>query len=181
MTNYVSVKPDLRLPKKISGTGTYGDSSYAVKFKASWADGRYEIDSVEVVRQKGADPIDGGVLRGVRVAQAFEYLMHSAGAEGNDNGIQLADGTPYNFPYKFALSFDDGKGEITITPTLEVSINREDAEKARLLEAARIHSIATAYGVRSLYLVANVLGLTQRTASRLILKAREVGLLEDEK
>lgn len=175
MTNYVSVKPDLRLPREISGTGTYGDSSYAVKFNASWADGRYEIDSVEVVRQKGADPIDGGVLRGVRVAQAFEYLMHSA------DDIQLADGTPYKLPYDFDLSFDEGKSEITITPTLRVSINREEAEKSRLREAARVYSIATAYGARSLYVVANVLGITQRTASRLILKAREVGLLDDEK
>lgn len=146
-----------------------------MKFRASWANGRYEIDSVEVIRQEGADPIDGGVLRGVRVAQAFEYLMHNA------DYIELADGTPYKFPYSFDLSFDDGKGEFIITPTLEVSINREDAEKTRLLEAARLYAIATAYGSRSLYLVANVLGITQRTASRLILKARDMGLLDEEK
>lgn len=181
MTNYVSVKPDLRLPKEISGVGTFGDQSYGVRFSASLADGRYEIDSMEVTRRKGADPIDGGVLRSVRVAQAFEYLMHNADAEDNDNKIQLEDGEPYKLPYKFELSFDEGKSEIAITPTLKVPIKLEYANKVRLLEAARIHAIATAYGARPLLLVAEVLGITQRTASRLILKAREQGLLDHEK
>ena len=173
MTEYAEVKPDLRLPREISGTGTFDDSSYDVDFEASWVNDRYEIDSVKVARKSGADPIDGGVLRSVRVAQAFEGLMHNA------TDIQLEDGTPYKFPYDFELSYEDEKAELIITPTLTVPINLEKADKIRLLEAARLHTIATAYGVRSLYLVASVLGIQHRTASRLILKAREQGFLDE--
>lgn len=173
MTEYVHVKPDLRLPREISGTGEFGDSSYNVEFEASWLGDHYEIDSVKVIRNKGADPIDGGVLRSVRVAQAFEYLMHNA------KDIQLEDGTPYELPYDFDLSIEGDKPEILITSTLTVPISIEKADKIRLLEAARIHTIATAYGVRSLFLVASVLGIQHRTASRLILKARQQGLLDE--
>lgn len=173
MTEYVHVKPDLRLPRAISGTSEFQELGYDVAFEASWVEDRYEIDTVKVIRKKGADPIDGGVLRSVRVAQAFEALMHNA------KGIQLEDGTPYKFPYDFDLSFEGDKPEILITSTMTVPISVEEGDKVRLLEAARLHTIATAYGVRSLFLVASVLGVQHRTASRLILKARQQGLLDE--
>jgi hypothetical protein len=180
VTNYVSVKPDLRLPKKISGTAEYGDQSYRLHVEALWNEGEreYEIESLKVIRGtkrngQRADPIDGAVLRGVRVAQAFEYLMH------NTKDILLDDGTTYQFPYQFELSLEGDKHELVITPTLTVPIQKAEADRIRILEAARIHAIASAYGVRALRLVMEVLGLQQRAASRLIEKAREQGLLDD--
>ena len=180
MTNYVSVKPDLRLPKNISGTAKYGDESYELEVEALWneAERKYEIETLKVNRGTKPDgeraaPIDGAVLRGVRVAQAFEYLMHNA------KNILLEDGTTYELPYEFKLSWDGDKHELVITPTVSVPIQKAEADKTRMLHAARIHAIASAYGVRALRLVMEVLGLQQRAASRLIEKAREQGLLDD--
>jgi hypothetical protein len=179
VTNYVSVKPDLRLPRKISGTAKYGDESYELEVEALWneVERKYEIETLKVSRGtnrdgKRAAPIDGAVLRGVRVAQAFEYLMH------NTKDIRLDNGTTYEFPYNFKLSWDGDKHELVITPTLTVPIQKADADRIRMLEAARIHALATAYGVRALRLVMEVLGLQQRAASRLIERAREQGLLD---
>lgn len=180
MTNYVSVKPDLRLPKNISGNAKYGDESYELEVEALWDErGRkYEIETLKVIRGTKRDgeraaPIDGAVLRAVRVAQAFEFLMHDT------KEILLEDGTPYKFPYQFELSWDGDTAELVITPTLTVPIQKAEADRIRMLEAARIHAIATAYGVRALRLVMEVLGLQQRAASRLIEKAREQGLLDE--
>lgn len=180
MTNYVSVKPDLRLPKKISGTAEYGDQSYQLHIDALWDEGesKYEIEALKVMRKTKPDgeraaSIDGAVLRGVRVAQAFEHLMHNA------KDILLEDGTTYKFPYAFDLVWDGDKHELVIRPTLTVPIQKAEADRVRMLEAARIHAIASAYGVRALRLVMEVLGLQQRAASRLIEKAREQGLLDD--
>jgi hypothetical protein len=180
VTNYVSVKPDLRLPKKIQGSTTYGDGSYELELEALWnEDARaYEIETLKVIRGTTPDgqraaPVDGAVLRGVRVAQAFEYLMH------NTKEILLEDGTTYELPYAFELSWEGDRHELVITPTVSVPIQKAEADRMRLLHAARIHAIATAYGVRALRLVMEVLGLQQRAASRLIEKAREQGLLDE--
>lgn len=180
VTNYVAVKPDLRLPKKISGTAEYGDQSYQLHIEAVWDEGesKYEIETLKVIRGTRPDgetaaPIDGAVLRGVRVAQAFEFLMH------NTKDILLDDGKPYDLPYKFKLSLEGDKRELVITPTLQVPIRKAEGDEMRLLHAARIHAIASAYGVRALRLVMDVLGLQQRAASRLIEKAREQGLLDE--
>lgn len=84
--------------------------------------------------------------------------------------IHLENGTTYKFPYQFELSSKGDKHELVITPTLQVPIRKAEADQMRLLEAARIHAIASAYGVRALRLVMEVLGLQQRAASRLLRK-----------
>ena len=180
VTKYVEVKPDLRLPTEIAGTAEFGDQSFQVHIEAAWnaASRKYEIETLKVIRGtkrngEKAEPIDGSVLRRVRVAQAFEHLMHNA------KNILLDDGTTYEFPYQFELALEGDKHELVIRPTLQVPIRKGEADRIRMLQAARIHAIASAYGVRALLLVSQVLDLQQRTASRLIEKAREQGLLDE--
>lgn len=180
--NYVDVKPDLRLPRTISGMSTYGDGSYEVEFLASWSDdtAKYEIDSIRVFRAKdsGVAPVDGTTLRAVRVQQAFEGLMHNA--QKSDTPILRSDGTPYKFPYEWVLDVVPGKkAEIVVTPTPQpMPMEKAAAEAERMMQAARLYSIGKAYDVRALALVGSVLGLTQRSAARMIEKARAQGILD---
>lgn len=180
VSKYVKVKPDLKLPTKISGTVEFPDQSFQLHIEAALnePDRRYEIETLQVIRGtkpngEKAEAIDGSVLRRVRVAQAFEYLMHQS------KDILLEDGTTYELPYRSEWQFDGDKRELWARSTLQVPIHKGEADQIRMLQAARIHAIASAYGVRALLLVSQVLELQQRTASRLIEKAREQGLLDE--
>ncbi len=183
-SEYVSVKPDLQLPRKVSGASTYGDGSYNVDFEAAWNDEilQYEINSIRVYRKSSAvPPVDGTTLRAVRVQQAFEALMHEA--QKSDTPILLSDGTPYEFPYEWDLQVVEKKNregiEIVITPKEgPMPMKKADADLERLKHAARLYTIGMAYGVRGLTLVGEVLGLTQRSAARTIEKARAQGWLD---
>jgi hypothetical protein len=180
MTDYVKVKPDLQLPRRLECvSGTYGDGSYTVEFTLEWADARlrYEIEKLAVQRQgTDTEPVTGTVLRSVRVQQALEHVMHNM--QKGDHPI-LQGGAPYELPYEWEPEMQ-GKDILAVprARSWNATLSKNDFEEARLLEAARLHVIGEAFGARSLRLVQDVLQVTQRSASRLIDKARERGLID---
>lgn len=178
MSDYIDVKPDLRLPRRIDAAkNTYGNGDYEVTFWAVWSDAlrQYEVERLSVERtHPEVKPVTGTVLRSVRVQEALEGVLHDA--QKNDHAILLRDGSRYEFPYE--AEWSNEKGVVVVRPTITVPMKKSEAEELRLLHAARLHAIGMAYGVRGLKLVQDVLGITQRSASRLIDKARERGLLD---
>lgn len=124
----------------------------------------------------GSPPVTGTVLRSVRVQQALEHVMH--GVEKAAHPILLSDGTVYELPYETEWTLEDREVLVRPKSRTVTSMNKKEFEEARLLDAARLHVIGEAFGGRSLKLVQDVLQVTQRSASRLIDKARERGLIE---
>ena len=164
------LKPDLDLPPHINGAATYGDESYTVKVDASLSAARYEIERLVVERNVGADAIDAVILRTVRVQEVMGSIMRGT-------KFMLSDGKHYELPYPVKITQEDGR--IMVRPMLELPQDRDEVEAERILHAARIYVIARAYGQRELKLVSEVLLVSQSTATRLVQRARERGLIDE--
>lgn len=167
MTN---LKPDLVLPTLIQGAAPYGDGSYTVEVDAVLVESRYEIERLVVERSDGAAAIDAVVLRTVRVQEVMGSIMRGT-------TFRLSDGRDYELPYPIKTTIEDGR--VMVRPTLPLPEDRDEAEAERILHAARIYVIARAYGQRELKLISEVLRVSQSTATRLVQRARERGLIDE--
>lgn len=163
-------KPDLVLPPRIHDAATYGDASYSVQVDATLSAARYEIERLVVERNVGADAIDAVILRTVRIQEVMGSIMRGT-------TFKLSDGKDYPLPYPIKTTVEDGR--IMVRPMLELPQDRDEAEAERTLHAARIYVIARAYGQRELKLISEVLLVSQSTATRLVQRARERGLIDE--
>lgn len=175
--DWVVLKPDLRLRRSLHADGEFTDhaegyGTYDVHIDAELVDGRYEIRSLTLSPRDGARPIDGALLRRVRLLEVMEGIMHNS-------KFELADGSEYVPHYEFSLTVEErgGKREFVVTPTLLVPVGRM-AERVKILETARLYTIGNAFIQKGLHHSASALGVTSRTTARWVQVAREQGLLD---
>ncbi|MBF4607551.1 hypothetical protein [Curtobacterium sp. VKM Ac-1393] len=167
--DFVAVKPGLLFPRTISGfsegvevvdiarAGLSGTepSPYGIAVTATWSEERlaYEIDKLEVRRNYSNEPITALGLRRVRLQEVFQAVVM--------RDVRYSDGSPV---------------PVRILPS-DPAKRRQKSEAERLRIAAEVYALARAFGERPLKAVAETLGVSQSTATRLAARAREEGLL----
>ncbi|PYY38853.1 hypothetical protein [Curtobacterium sp. MCPF17_046] len=141
----------------IARAGLFGTepSPYDIAVTATWSEEKlaYEIDKLEVRRNYSNEPITALGLRRVRLHEVFRAVVM--------RDVRYSDGSPV--PRRI-LPSDPAK-------------RRHGGDAERLRIAAEVYALARAFGERPLKAVAETLGVSQSTATRLAARAREEGLL----
>ncbi|MGN6272281.1 MAG: hypothetical protein ACTHMQ_04250 [Protaetiibacter sp.] len=153
---YVAVRPDLRFPVKVDATTTgRDDDPYSLWLTAVWepSASKYEVTSLRI--DKRLQPITSAGLRTI----AVQELFRSAAAI-------------------MVRSADDSEA-ISIPPLATLTRITEDDEELKQLWAARIYVIARAQDRPPLEAVASAFGISQSTATRLVRKAKDAGLIDE--
>lgn len=155
---YINASAGLKFPAEVKNSGSYGDRSMEVEFVASFNSGSesYEIRRLTVVSGEGAEPINGTVLRRVRVQEAFGEVMRKT-------RFGLQGGGEYKLPYPDQVTVEDGELWWEHVPH-----KKQDLEAWRRTQAERLFVIARAFGQPELKLIQEVLGVSQSSASRLL-------------
>lgn len=163
MTKDADSDEGLIFPAYVKGKGSYGARDYEVSFKADYNEdsGLYDITELGVVAVKGAKPLNGSVLRSVRVQEAFGELMF-------ETDFELVGGGKYRIPRPTKVDVIGSETIYVGELVPPIPANRKDAQKVIRLHARRIFRIASAFGQPELRLIQGVLGVSQSTASRLV-------------
>jgi hypothetical protein len=170
MSKYIKIKPGLKLPVSFTAIsdGPLDDHSVRISAELNPGSRKYEINEIAVVRDDNTPPLNGTMLRGVRVQDALENIMRSA-------DIRLESGEKYEWPYSdFKV---EGK-VVTYKPKRYVPVG-EEGQEVRIRYAAEMYAIARAFGLPELREVTRMLGISQSTATRLMRQARERSLIDD--
>jgi len=145
----VRLKPDLVLPRDlILEIPPRADDPYGLTFRATWDPLSLRYELTHLEIAKNAAAITSAGLRAIAVQEEFE-LMAVLDAH-------FADGQRFSLP---------------MSPT-------QVAPGDRVLWAARVYAMSRAVRRPPLQSVADSLGVSQSTATRLVARARSEGLLD---
>lgn len=148
-TETVRVKPDLVLPRNLSAViQPRSTDPYGLAFAASWDDASLKYEITRLEIDRNAAPITSLGLRAIAVQEEFELVA--------------------------AFDARLENGELFSLPLHPSDVPREQRE----LWAARAYAMARAVNRAPLQQVAQALGVSQSTATRLVARARAEGLLD---
>lgn len=148
--DYASVRPDLLLPRRITTTSFNAADSFRIEITARWVEERLAYDIAQVSISSEAESITSSVLRSIALRDQFRQTVEMS--------VLFADMNPLEMPSPEAIA------------------GMPDDE--RLEWASRAYVIARAYQEPPLVAVAEALGVSQSTATRLIARARSKGLFD---
>lgn len=150
--DWVLVKPGLRFPRVIVATGgAWGEDGYSAALTARWDGARlaYEVDEITLTAGDG-HPVSAAGLRRFSLVDLLRSVV--------EGSVEDARPTPE----------EDLASIGRLRPDDPIGLGM----------AARVYAVARAHGAPPLKAVADAFGVSQSTATRVIARARESGLLD---